>query len=123
MAIFGLADLNTLIILKDGAVIPLSPLLKSLPAFPGMSCPQLFQVVDPNASKNCVIVTFQWADQVHIESRKETLEDELHMIVASEETQKLFTEGIEGIRFIGAYHKKHGKVIHLHNTLKAHLDL
>jgi len=62
-----------------------------------MSCPQLFQVVDPNASKNCVIVTFQWADQVHIESRKETLEDELHMIVASEETQKLFTEGVEGI--------------------------
>jgi hypothetical protein len=69
-AIFGLADLNTEVTLKDGSVITLRTLLKSLPASPGMVRTRLFQVVDPNAAQDCVLVTFQRCDRPFIEDRK-----------------------------------------------------
>jgi len=67
-AIFGLADLNGEVTLTDGTIITLCTLLKSPPASQGMSRPRLFQVVDPNAAQNCILVTFQCCDHPFVEA-------------------------------------------------------
>jgi hypothetical protein len=58
MAIFGFKDINTMITLKTGVKVTLHTLLKSIPGALGMSKSRLFQVVDPNSSHLCTLITF-----------------------------------------------------------------
>jgi hypothetical protein len=110
-AIFGLYDLNTSNTLKDGMIITTQTLLKSLLASHGMSRPRLFQVLDPNAAQICVLVIFQRCNRPLVEERKLGLEEELWSVIAPGESAKLFQDELEGLRLVGPYHKKKGKVI------------
>jgi len=121
-AIFGLADLDTIIILKDGKMVTIRTLLKSLPASEGMSRSRLFQVVDCIPSQNCVLVTFQRADKILVEDRQFTLEEELCEQLAPDQSSKLFVDDVQRLRFGCAYHKGRGKVIKIHNPSQTHLD-
>jgi len=121
-AIFGLADLNTEVSLNDGSIITLRTLLKSLPASPGMVRNRLFQVVDPNAAQDCVLVTFQRCDRPFIEDRKFELEKEILSHLEPGQASSVFLDEFEGISFVGAFHKKKGKVIRIHQPTKEHQD-
>jgi hypothetical protein len=122
MAIAGLADLDTEIKLKDNSIITIRTLLKSLPASQGMSHSRLFQVVDPTPAHDCVLVLFQRSDKSFIEKRKFTLEAEILSRLASGQASVVFKDALEGIHFVGAYHKNKGKVIRVNNPTKVHQD-
>jgi hypothetical protein len=121
-AIFGLANLENEITLKDGSIITVRTLLKSLPASPGLTRSRLFQVVDPDAAQTCTLVTFQRCDHPLVEDRKFALEKEILSHLAPDQASKVFADEFEGIKFVGAYHKNKGKVIRVQNHSKAHLD-
>jgi hypothetical protein len=76
-AILGLSDLNNEVTLKDGSIITVRTLLKSLPASPGMSRNRLFQVVDLASIPDQIIVTYQRCDKELVEDRKFTVETEI----------------------------------------------
>jgi hypothetical protein len=122
MAIAGLADLDTDVKLKDNSIITIRTLLKSLPESQGMSRSRLFHIVDPTAAHDCVLVTFQCSDRSFIEKRKFTLEAEILSHLASGQASVVFNDTLEGIHFIGAYHKNKGKVIRVNNPTKVHQD-
>jgi hypothetical protein len=92
-------------------IITTQTLLKSLLASHGMSRPRLFQVLDPNAAQICVLVIFQRCNRPLVEERKLGLEEELWSVIAPGESAKLFQDELEGLRLVGPYHKKKGKVI------------
>jgi hypothetical protein len=121
-AIFGLANLDTTVTLKDGKLVTIQTLLKSLPASKGMSRPRLFQVVDIVPTQKCVLVTFQKADRQLVEDRQFDLEAELSDQLASGQASKLFIDITKGLRYGHAYHKQRGKVIKIHNPSQTHLD-
>jgi len=121
-AIFGLADLNGILTSKDGTSLSLRTLLKSLSGTPGMSCSRLFQVVDPNAAQTCDLVTFHRCDRPFIEARREKLEDKILSYLASGQAKKVVSDTLEGLQFVGAYHKKGGKVVRVHNPSKSHQE-
>lgn len=121
-AIIGLADIMNEVQLKDGSVITVRTLLKSLPATPGMARNRLFQVVDLNATREYVIVTFQRCDRTYIEERKFELEKEILSHLAPNQASKVFADEFEGIQFINAYHKQRGKVIRIHQPGRIHQD-
>lgn len=121
-AIFGLADLNGILTSKDGTSLSLRTLLKSLPGTPGLSCSRLFQVVDPNAAQTCDLVTFHRCDRPFIEARREKLEDKILSYLASGQAKKVVSDPLEGLQFVGAYHKKGGKVVRVHNPSKSHQE-
>jgi len=58
-AIFGLCDLNNVLTLKNNSKVSIRTLLKGIPSHPAMSKPRLFHIVDPNATQQCTLVTFQ----------------------------------------------------------------
>jgi len=72
MAIFGFKDINTMITLKTGVKVTLHTLLKSIPGALGMSKSRLFQVVDPNSSHLCTLITFpaMWPNLYWTTARK-----------------------------------------------------
>ena len=108
--------------LKDGKLVAIQTLLKSLPASKGMPRTRLFQVVDIVPTQKCVLVTFQKADKQLVEDRQFDLEAELSDQLASGQASKLFTDVTQGLRFGHAYHKQRGKVIKIHNPSQTHLD-
>jgi hypothetical protein len=122
LTIFGLADLETKLILKDGRPATIRTLLKSLPATEGMSRSRLFQVVDFVPSQNCVLVTFQRSDRPLVEERQFGFEVELSDQLSNGEVPKLYVDEMQGLRFGSAYHKNKGKVIRIHNPSQTHLD-
>jgi hypothetical protein len=63
IAIHGLQHPDLGVILKHGPSVSLRMLLQSLPATQGMSRPQLFQLIETNATKDVIIATFQKADK------------------------------------------------------------
>lgn len=120
--IFGLSDLETNVTLKDGKMVTIRTLLKSLPASAGMARPRLFQVVDFVPSQNCVLVTFQRSDRALVEDRQLELEVELSDQLTPGDASKLFVDETQGLRFGQAYHKNKGKVIRIHNPSQTHRD-
>ncbi len=122
MSIHGLASLDNEVILKDGSTITVRTLLKSLPASPGMSRSRLFQVVDPNSSKECVLVTFQRIDKHFIEDRLFTLEKELMSHLAPGQSSQVLENEFEKLQYVPTYHKNKGKVIRVHHPTKSHQD-
>jgi hypothetical protein len=122
MAIAGLADLETEVKLEDNSIITIRTLPKSLPASQGMLRSWLFHVVDPTAAHDCVLVTFQRSNRSFIEKRKFTLEAEILSHLASGQASVVFNDVLEGIHFVGAYHKNKGKVIQVNNPTKVHQD-
>jgi len=122
VAIFGLSDLDTKVILTDNKEVTIRTLLKSLPASKGMSRPRLFQVVDCIPAQNCVLVTFQRSDRPMVEGRQFDLEVELCDQLASEQESKLFIDEVQRLRFGHAYHKNRGKIIRVHNPSQTHVD-
>jgi hypothetical protein len=122
MAIYGLAKLTNEVTLKDGSIITVCTLFKSLPASPGMSRNRLFQVVDPKSSQDCVIVTYQRMDKSFIEERKFELEKELLSHLAPGQADQVFEDELAGIQFVATYHKNRGKVIRVHYPTKSHQD-
>jgi transcription termination factor NusB len=122
IAIHGLADLDNDVTLKDGSTITVRTLLKSLPASPGMSRSRLFQVVDPNGPKDCVLVTFQRTDKSFIEDRIFTLEKELLSHLAPGQSSQVLEDEFESLQYIPAYYKNKGKVIRVHHPTKSHQE-
>jgi hypothetical protein len=122
IAILGLADLDNKITLKDGSIITVCTLLKSLPACPGMSRNRLFQVVDPASTPDHVIVMYQQCDKMLVEDRKFTLEAEILSHLAPGQAALIFTDEFEGISFVDAFHKNKGKVVRIHQPTKSHQD-
>jgi hypothetical protein len=122
IAILGLNNLSNILTLKDGSIITLRTLLKSLPASPGMSRKRLFQVVDFAAKQDCVIATFQHCDKAFIEDRKFTLQTEILSHLTSGQASIVFVDEFEGISFVDAYHKNKGKVIRVHFPSQSHQD-
>jgi hypothetical protein len=74
-AIHGLEDLNTILLLSNNAKVSLRTLLKGIPALTGMSTARLFQVVDPNATQICTLVTFPKRDRPLVAQSLDTLKD------------------------------------------------
>ena len=122
MAIHGLQDLNTQVLLKGGKSTSIRTLLKSMPATAGMSRSTLFQVVDPNAGQTCTIVSFQKCDRSYVEKRKETLEKELRAVLAPGESENVFQSDEDGIWFGGHVRVRNGKPIALSVPHKADLE-
>ena len=122
MAIHGLQDLNTQVLLKGGKSTSIRTLLKSMPATAGMSRSTLFQVVDPNAGQTCTIVSFQKNDRSYVEKRKETLEKELRAVLAPGESENVFQSDEDGIWFGGHVRVRNGKPIALSVPHKADLE-
>lgn len=87
-----------------------------------MSWNSLFQVVDPNESQTCTIVTFQKQDCQFIEQPKTTLEEEIHATLTDGEHLKVFTEDSSGIWLGGNVRKKNRKPITLSVPNKADYD-
>ncbi len=116
MAIHGLKDLNSEIILKGGKVTDIRTLLKSLPATTGMSRNRLFQVINPNAGLTCTIATFQQKDKPFVEQRKPTLEAEIRSCLALGESIKVFKDDVEGIWFGVTIKRRNGKPV----SIQAH---
>jgi hypothetical protein len=104
-AILGFVDIMNEVQLKDSSVITVRTLLKSLPASPGMARNRLFQVVDLNASREFVRVTFQHCDKSYIKERKFELEKEIISYLAPGQASKVFANELKGIQFVNAYHK------------------
>jgi len=121
-AILGFADIMNEVQLKDSSIITVRTLLKSLPASPGMARNRLFQVVDLNASREFVIVTFQRCDKPYIEERKFELGKEILSHLAPGQASKVFAEELEGIQFVNAYHKQRGKVIRIQQPGRLHQE-
>jgi hypothetical protein len=111
LCIGGLQDLNTVITIKKGAKITLRMLLKSIPATQGMSCPQLFQFVEPNSSGVVTLATFNSCDKAFIDKRRKTLEDEIRSLIDHTEESKVFLNPEDGIWFGGVNKTKNGKII------------
>jgi hypothetical protein len=61
-SIGGFQDLKNMIKPCNGNTVSLCTLIKRIPASNGMSCPQLFQHVEPNISGIVTMVTFQKQD-------------------------------------------------------------
>jgi hypothetical protein len=122
MAVYDLASLTNEVTLKDGSIITVQTLLKSLPASPGMSKNRLFQVVDLNTSHDCVIVTYQRVDKSFIEDRKFTLEQELLSHLTPGQANLVFQDKFEGIQLVPAHHEHRGKIICVHHPTKSHQE-
>ena len=119
---FGLNKLTNELTLKDGSIITIRTLLKSLPSSPGMSRNPLFQVIDPAANQDCVIATFQRCDKSFIEDHKFTLETEILSYLASSQAAVLFADEFEGISFVDAHHKNKGKAVRVRFPNQSHQD-
>lgn len=114
-AIFGLKDLNSNLSLH-GKNISLWTLLKCIPALNGMSKPRLFQVVDPNSTHQCTIVTFQKCDRPYILSLQDKSGQMLSSLVGPDQIQVIFQDVNTGIRFADANAKSKGKYIKVQET-------
>jgi hypothetical protein len=99
LSIGGLNNLNTSIALRNGKSITIRTLLQSIPATEGMTRPQLFQTVEPNAASIITLVTYQAEDSELVAVRQSLLKSELRQIIADNEEDKLFTNPEEGIWF------------------------
>jgi hypothetical protein len=122
MAIHGLQDLNTQILLKGGKSTSIRTLLKSLPGSEGMSRNNLFQVVDPNAGQTCTVVSFQKVDCPYVEQRKISLEKELRSVLAPGERENVFINDTDGLWFGGHIRICNGKPIALSVPNKADME-
>jgi len=122
IAIFGLNNLTNEVTLKDGSIITVRTLLKSLPASPGMSRNRLFQVVDPAANQDCVIATFQRCDKSFIEDRKFLLATEILSYLAPGQASVVFVDELESVSFVDAHHKNKGKVVRVHFPTQTHQE-
>jgi hypothetical protein len=109
-SIGGFQDLKNTIKLKNGKLVTIRHLLKSMPASVGMSRAQLFQQAEPNLSAVVTIVTFQAQDHDLVMSRQNTLESEIRQVLANGEVEKIFVDDEEGIWFGGANKSKSGRL-------------
>jgi hypothetical protein len=96
-------------------------LLKSIPATQGMTRPQLFQFVEPNAHGAITLATYQAADKALVEARKTTLEKELRQVLDDGEDTKLFKDPNEGMWFGSVLKQKNGR-ISAQNQNKLNID-
>jgi hypothetical protein len=85
--------------LRNGKSITIRTLLQSIPATEGMTRPQLFQTVEPNAASIITLVTYQAEDSALVAVRQSLLKSELWQIITDNEEDKLFTNPEEGIWF------------------------
>ncbi len=109
-SIGGLQNLNTIVLLKNGASITLRHLLKSIPASQGMSRPQLFSQVEPNSGAHVTVVTFQSQDRDMVMDRQASLENEIRQVLASDQSQNVFKNDSEGIWFGAVTQTKEGNI-------------
>ena len=120
-AIHGLEDLNTILLLSNNVKVSLRTLLKGIPAPTGMSTARLFQVVDPNATQICTLVTFPKRDRPLVAQSLDTLKDTILSHLAPHQQHLVFKNPATGIRFVDAYHKNRGKFIKIHDPLPEHV--
>ncbi len=109
-SIGGFNDLTTEIKPKNGKVVTLCHLLKSISASNGMTCPQLFQQAETNIAAVTTIVTFQAQDWVYVLAHWVTLEAEIHQVIVEGKETKVFTDDVEGIWFGSANNSKSGRL-------------
>jgi hypothetical protein len=109
-SIGGFQDLKAIITLWNGDKVSLHTPLKSLPASSGMSCPQLFNRVEPNSSGVVTMVTFQKQDCNKVLLCQKSLETEIRQVIADEEDEKIFISPEEGIWFGGVNKTRTGKM-------------
>ena len=75
-----------------------------------MSCPQLFNRVEPNSSGVVTMVTFQKQDRNKVLLCQKSLETEIRQVIADEEDEKIFISPEEGIWFGGVNKTRTGKM-------------
>jgi hypothetical protein len=87
-----------------------------------MSHPQLFQLVETNASREVVMVTYQKSDEEYVQARLFTLKNDIRAQIASGEDENVFTSVSDGICFTPLTKTKSGQLIPLQPTSKSNLD-
>jgi hypothetical protein len=122
LAIHGLQDLDSGVKLKNGQTITIRMLIRGLPATQGMSRPQLFQPAETNASRDCIITTYQKSDKDLVIARLYTLENDIRAQLAEGEAENIFISEIEGIWFTQITKTKSGQIVNSQPTSKFHLD-
>jgi hypothetical protein len=121
-AIFGLCDLNNVLTLKNNSKVSIRTLLKGIPSHPAMSKPRLFHIVDPNATQQCTLVTFQKGDRSLVAESLDHLQDTLISLLAPNQLHRIFLDPKQGIRFVTAYHKFRGKFVKVHDPSPEHVE-
>jgi hypothetical protein len=107
----GLEDLKNQIKLRNGKIVTLCTLLKSIPASKSMFHPQLFQYVEPNVSGIITMRTFQKADHDLVYQLQNTLEFEIHHMITEGEEERVFVNNEEGVWFSGVNKMKTGRLL------------
>ncbi len=95
-SISGFQDLKTIIKLRNDNSVSLRTLIMSISVSTGMTCPQLFQHVEPNITVTMVI--FQKQDSALVYARQKNLETEIHQVIAEDEEYNVFLNEEDGSR-------------------------
>jgi hypothetical protein len=102
----GLKDLQTTVTVRNGKAISLHMLLKGLPASQGISCPFLFQHIEPNSSGMVTMAIYQKIDHDLIIARQSTLEKEIRHVIKDDKEKNIFSNPDEGIWFGSVFKNK-----------------
>ncbi len=122
LAIHGLQDPDFGVTLKNGQVITIRMLLRSIPATQGMNRPQLFQLAETNASKDTIIVTHQKVDKEKVHARLFTLENDIRAQLKEGEANNIFVSETDGIWFTPITKTKTGQIVNTQPTTKSNLE-
>jgi hypothetical protein len=97
-------------------------IVKGITSIHGMSKPRMFQVMDPNATQQCTLVTFQKEDCHFINSLSDKLPQILTSIIGKDQIEKIYQGPNIGICFSNATAKSKGKYIKIQDQSKEQLD-
>lgn len=111
ISIRGLQELQQSVTITTGDTITIRELLKLLPAAPGMSRPQLFQMIELNNTGTVTMGIYQACDRELVLQRAADIESEIRMLLAEGEAKKVFHDEVLGITIGGTQKTKHGKII------------
>jgi len=118
-SISGFQDLKTIIKLRNGNSVSLRTLIMNISVSTGMTCPQLFQHVEPNITVTMVI--FQKQDSALVYARQKNLETEIHQVIAEDEEYNVFLNEEDGSREQGEQNKD-GRILATQQTDRSSLE-